>query len=139
MAEAAPRPTLSDRLVALAHSRWLLPVLFLVQVAETTVLPLPYEAAFIALCLAARTRIWIFIAITVIGSAVLPSSSVDKSSLNGSGSSSLLPCWGARSVALLSMRSAQRISIRLLRGLALRSLQRPIQIALPSVGDLSSS
>ena len=70
MAETAPRPTLSDRLVALAHSRWLLPILFVVQVAETTILPLPYEAAFIALCLAARDRIGIFVAVTVIGSAV---------------------------------------------------------------------
>ena len=70
MAETAPRPTLSDRLVALAHSRWLLPILFAVQVAETTILPLPFEAAFVALCLAARDRIWLFVAITVIGSAV---------------------------------------------------------------------
>ncbi|MEM1147921.1 MAG: VTT domain-containing protein [Pseudomonadota bacterium] len=70
MVNAAPRPTLSDRLVALAHSRYLWPVLLLVEIAETTILPLPYEAAFIALCLAARDRIWIFIAITVLGSAI---------------------------------------------------------------------
>ncbi|MHA7857607.1 MAG: YqaA family protein [Henriciella sp.] len=70
MAETAPRPTFSDQLVALAHSRWLLPILFAVQVAETTILPLPFEAAFVALCLAARDRIWLFVAITVIGSAV---------------------------------------------------------------------
>lgn len=70
MTETAPRPTLSDRLVALAHSRWLLPVLLLVQIAETSVLPLPYEAAFIALCLAARDRIWLFVAVTVLGSAI---------------------------------------------------------------------
>lgn len=31
---------------------------------------MPYEAAFIALCLAARDRIWLFVAITVLGSAV---------------------------------------------------------------------
>ena len=70
MTETAPRPTLSDRLVALAHSRWLLPVLLLVQIAETSVVPLPYEAAFIALCLAARDRIWMFVAISVLGSAI---------------------------------------------------------------------
>lgn len=70
MTESAGRPTLADRLVALAHSRWLLPVLLLVEIAETTILPLPYEAAFIALCLAARDRIWVFIAITVLGSAI---------------------------------------------------------------------
>ena len=64
------RPTLTDRLVALAHSRWLLPVLLLVEIAETSILPLPYEAAFIALCLAARDRIWIFVAVTVLGSAI---------------------------------------------------------------------
>ncbi|MHA7898655.1 MAG: YqaA family protein [Henriciella sp.] len=61
---------MADRLVALAHSRWLLPVLLLVEIAETTILPLPYEAAFIALCLAARDRIWVFIAMTVLGSAI---------------------------------------------------------------------
>ncbi len=65
-----PRLTLSDRLVALAHSHWLLPVLLLVEIAETSILPLPYEAAFIALCLAARDRIWIFVAVTVLGSAI---------------------------------------------------------------------
>ena len=70
MTETAPRETLSDRLVALAHSRWLLPVLLLVQIAETSVVPLPYEAAFIALCLAARDRIWLFVAVTVLGSAI---------------------------------------------------------------------
>ena len=70
MTESAPRATLSDRLVALAYSRWLLPVLLLVQIAETSVIPLPYEAAFIALCLAARNRIWLFVAISVIGSAI---------------------------------------------------------------------
>lgn len=65
-----PRLTLTDRLVALAHSRWLLPVLLVVEIAETSILPLPYEAAFIALCLAARDRIWIFVAVTVLGSAI---------------------------------------------------------------------
>ncbi|MEM9570979.1 MAG: VTT domain-containing protein [Pseudomonadota bacterium] len=72
MTEAAPtsRRTLTDRLVDLAHSRWLLPVLLLVEIVETSVLPLPYEAAFIALCLAARDRIWLFIAVSVIGSAI---------------------------------------------------------------------
>ena len=64
------KPTLTDQLVAMAHSRWLLPVLLLVEIAETTILPLPYEAAFIALCLAARDRIWLFVAVTVLGSAI---------------------------------------------------------------------
>lgn len=31
---------------------------------------MPYEAAFIALCLAARDRIWLFVVVTVLGSAV---------------------------------------------------------------------
>lgn len=70
MTERSIRPSLADRLVALAHSRWLLPVLLLVQVIETSVLPLPYEAAFIALCLAARGRIWVFVAVSVLGSAI---------------------------------------------------------------------
>lgn len=70
MAETAPRPTFADRMVGLAHSRWLLPVLLLVVVLETSFVPLPYEAAFIALCLAARDRIWLFIAISVLGSAI---------------------------------------------------------------------
>lgn len=64
------RTTFTDRLVALAHSRWLLPVLLLVEIAETSILPLPYEAAFIALCLAARNRIWTFVAVTILGSAI---------------------------------------------------------------------
>lgn len=70
MVESSTRPTLTGRLVALAHSRWLLPVLLLVEIIETSVLPLPYEAAFIALCLAARDRIWMLIAVSVVGSAI---------------------------------------------------------------------
>ena len=70
MAESPARPTLVDRIVELAHSRWLLPLLLLVEVIETSVLPLPYEAAFIALCLAARDRIWLFVLVSVIGSAI---------------------------------------------------------------------
>lgn len=70
MAERSKRPTLTDRLVAMAHSPWLLPVLLLVEIVETSILPLPYEAAFIALCLAARDRIWMLIAVSVIGSAI---------------------------------------------------------------------
>lgn len=70
MADKATRPSLADRLVALAHSRWLLPVVFLVEVVETSVLPLPYEAAFVALCLAARDRIWWFVAASVLGSSI---------------------------------------------------------------------
>jgi len=70
MVEPAPRPTFADRMVALAHSRWLLPVLLLVVILETSFVPLPYEAAFIALCLAARARIAHFVAISVLGSAI---------------------------------------------------------------------
>ena len=70
MAESPARPTLVDRIVELAHSRWLVPLLLLVEVIETSVLPLPYEAAFIALCLAARDRIWLFVLVSVIGSAI---------------------------------------------------------------------
>jgi membrane protein YqaA with SNARE-associated domain len=70
MTDEAPRPSFADRMVVLAHSRWLLPILLLVEVVETSILPLPYEAAFIALCLAARDRIWLFVAISVLGSAI---------------------------------------------------------------------
>ena len=41
----------------------------LVEVVETTFIPLPYEALFVALCLAARDRVWLFILITTLGSA----------------------------------------------------------------------
>lgn len=72
MTQAAPtsRRTLTDRVVDLAHSRWLLPALLLIEIVETSILPLPYEAVFIALCLAARDRIWLFVAVSVIGSAI---------------------------------------------------------------------
>lgn len=63
-------PTLPDRLVALAHSNKIIPVLLLLEILETTVVPYPYEAVFIALCLAAPKRIWLFVAITVLGSAI---------------------------------------------------------------------
>ena len=43
--------------------------MFVAQVAETTFVPYPYEALFIALCLAARDRIWVFVVITALGSA----------------------------------------------------------------------
>jgi membrane protein YqaA with SNARE-associated domain len=69
-AEPKPRRTLTARLVELAHSRWLPPILLLVEVVETSILPLPYEAAFIALCLAARDRIWLFVTVSVLGSAI---------------------------------------------------------------------
>lgn len=59
-----------DRLIAAAHSNWILPVLLLIQVAETTFVPMPYEALFIALCAAARQRIWLFVFITAAGSAI---------------------------------------------------------------------
>lgn len=70
--DAAPakKPGFSERLVALAHTSWLLPLLFVIEVVETSILPLPYEAAFIALCLAARDRIWLFVAVSVLGSAI---------------------------------------------------------------------
>ena len=54
---------------ALAHSYRVLPILFLLQVAETTVVPMPFEAVYIALCLAARDRIWMFLLVTTAGSA----------------------------------------------------------------------
>lgn len=62
--------TLQSRLIAAAHSNWILPVLLLVQVAETTFVPMPYEALFVALCAAARQRIWLFVLITTAGSAI---------------------------------------------------------------------
>ena len=66
----ADQPTLVQRVEALAHSRWLLPVLLAIEIAETTFVPLPYEALFIALCAAARDRIVTFVAITMLGSAI---------------------------------------------------------------------
>ncbi len=66
----AARPTLTERLVALAHSNGIIPVLLMVEILETTILPFPYEAAFIALCFAAPKRIGLFVAVTVIGSAI---------------------------------------------------------------------
>ncbi len=58
------------RFIALAHSPAIIPALLLLEILETTIVPLPYEAVFIALCLAARDRIWLFTAITVLGSAI---------------------------------------------------------------------
>ncbi|MEL6475224.1 MAG: hypothetical protein AAFQ21_14170, partial [Pseudomonadota bacterium] len=66
----AVRPGFVGRLVRIAHSRQLVPILFLIEVLETTILPLPYEALFVALCLSARDRIWLFVLVTVAGSAV---------------------------------------------------------------------
>ena len=70
MTESAQPQRFTGRIVALAHSFWVLPALFLLEIAETTFVPFPYEAVFIALCLAARERIWLFTLITVLGSAV---------------------------------------------------------------------
>ncbi|MEO0981041.1 MAG: VTT domain-containing protein [Pseudomonadota bacterium] len=67
---ASKRATLTDRLVALAHTRKALAGLLALEVAETTFVPLPYEAAFLAMCAAARDRIWLFVLITVLGSAI---------------------------------------------------------------------
>ena len=66
----AVRPGFVGRLVRIARSRRLVPILFLIEVLETTILPLPYEALFVALCLSARDRIWLFVLVTVAGSAV---------------------------------------------------------------------
>lgn len=59
-----------EKFASAAHSRAVIPVLFFLEVLETTILPVPYEAIFIALCLAAPQRIWLFVAITAAGSAV---------------------------------------------------------------------
>ncbi|MEM9738235.1 MAG: VTT domain-containing protein [Pseudomonadota bacterium] len=64
VSESAP-----SRLLRWAGSPWLIPVLFLAQVAETTFFPYPYEAVFIALCLACRSQIWVYVLITALGSA----------------------------------------------------------------------
>lgn len=63
-------PSLADRMMPMAQAWWFLPALFVLEVAETTFLPLPYEALFIALCLAYPRRIWQFLLITILGSAV---------------------------------------------------------------------
>lgn len=70
MTEPEHRLSFADRFVGLAHSQWLLPALLIVETLETSILPLPYEAAFIALCLAARDRIWAIVAVSVLGSAI---------------------------------------------------------------------
>ena len=69
MTERAPPQRFADRIVALAHSFWVLPALLLLEIAETTFVPFPYEAVFVALCLTARDRIWLFTLVTVLGSA----------------------------------------------------------------------
>ncbi|MEM9937363.1 MAG: VTT domain-containing protein [Pseudomonadota bacterium] len=67
---AADRPSIVQRAETLAHSKWVLPVVLAIEIAETTFVPLPYEALFIALCAAARERTWMFVAITMLGSAI---------------------------------------------------------------------
>lgn len=62
--------TRMNSIVRLARSPAIIPVLLLVEILETTFVPLPYEALFVALCLAAPKRIWLFLGITVIGSAI---------------------------------------------------------------------
>lgn len=61
---------LQTRLTASANSIWVIPALLLIEVVETTILPLPYEALFIALCAVARNRIWLFVLVTASGSAI---------------------------------------------------------------------
>ncbi|MEL7541778.1 MAG: VTT domain-containing protein [Pseudomonadota bacterium] len=61
---------LQARLTVSANSVWVIPVLLLIEVVETTILPLPYEALFIALCAVARNRIWLFVLVTAAGSAL---------------------------------------------------------------------
>lgn len=48
----------------------MLPVLLAIEVIETTILPLPYEALFVALSAVAKNRIWLFVLITGLGSAI---------------------------------------------------------------------
>lgn len=66
----AKTSALQSRLVSAADSVWVLPVLLLIEVVETTILPLPYEALFVALCAVAKDRIWLFVLITGLGSAI---------------------------------------------------------------------
>lgn len=61
---------LEDRLASAADSFWVLPVLLAIEIVETTVFPLPYEALFVALCAASKNRIWLFVLITGLGSAI---------------------------------------------------------------------
>ncbi|MEM7006859.1 MAG: VTT domain-containing protein [Pseudomonadota bacterium] len=61
---------LEDRLASAADSLWVLPVLLAIEIVETTVFPLPYEALFLALCAASKNRIWLFVLITGVGSAI---------------------------------------------------------------------
>lgn len=58
------------RVTEMAHTPAIIPILLLLEILETTFIPMPYEALFIAVCLAARDRIWLFTAITVLGSAI---------------------------------------------------------------------
>ena len=70
MAETDQRLSLSDRFLSIARSPKLLPFLLLFAVFETTFIPLPYEAVFVALCLAARPLIVALISVSVLGSAI---------------------------------------------------------------------
>lgn len=70
MAETDQRLSISDRFLSIARSPKLLPFLLLFAVFETTFIPLPYEAVFVALCLAARPLIGGLIFVSVLGSAI---------------------------------------------------------------------
>ena len=63
------RPDLAKRFALAAHSNAVLPILLVLEILETTIVPFPYEAIFVALCLAAPQRTWLFVAVTVAGSA----------------------------------------------------------------------
>lgn len=64
------RPDLAKRFALAAHSNAVLPILLVLEILETTIVPFPYEAIFVALCLAAPQRTWLFVAVTVAGSAI---------------------------------------------------------------------
>ncbi|MEO0883407.1 MAG: VTT domain-containing protein [Pseudomonadota bacterium] len=66
----ASTSTFQNRLISAADSFWVLPVLLVIEIIETTIFPLPYEALFVALCAVAKSRIWLFVLITGIGSAI---------------------------------------------------------------------
>lgn len=64
------RPSLAERFVAAANTRGILAGIVLLEIVGTALVPFPYEALFVALCLAAPRRILAFTAASVIGSVI---------------------------------------------------------------------
>ena len=64
------KPAFIDRIARAARSPFIYPALLLIEILETTFVPIPYEAILIALVLAAPERLWQFVAVSVLGSVI---------------------------------------------------------------------